>query len=148
MKDKIQQLEHFMYGHNYQVTFGYEFLNPCITLEEAKNKIIEIFKDANPDEYKIIRATTNEFWQEIDYGFNYRGDEGAGLKLNNEKLEKVLRLQNQFKEFIKTFINETTLLFHYPSYKGIPCYPVFWDYRFIILNKDGNSLLLYGAASD
>ncbi|EQA64763.1 hypothetical protein [Leptospira alexanderi] len=94
-------------------------------------------EDANPDQYEIAKVTINEFWEEIDYGFNYRGDKGAGLKLDNKKLEKVLDLQNQFKEFIKTFISKTTLLFYYPSYKGIPCYPVFWDYRFIILNKMG-----------
>ncbi|WP_176087503.1 hypothetical protein [Leptospira alexanderi] len=32
---------------------------------------IEIFKDANPDQYEITKVTINEFWEKIDYGFNY-----------------------------------------------------------------------------
>jgi hypothetical protein len=152
LKNLILQLEHLMYGDNYQVTLGITLLTSCNNLGDSINKIASIFKDADPDNHHnpngIKKWSEADFWKEIDLGFNYRGDNVTGLKLSEENEEKLKNLISKYKSWINKYITSKSQFYFYPSDKGIPGYPVFWDYRFIIVNKDNNSLFIYGSSSD
>lgn len=71
MDDILQQLSRLLRGYNYQVILGFAPIKPAGTLEEAKKCIIDIFEDANPEEYEIKEISKSEFFGEIDYGFYY-----------------------------------------------------------------------------
>lgn len=148
LKDLILQLEHLMYGYNYQVTFGVVRLPNCNDLNDCKNKIVSTFENANPDEYEIKPVFLKDFWEEVDFGFNYKGDEVAGLKLSEENEEKLKSLILKYKVWINAYISPKSQFYFYPSYKGIPGCPIFWGYRFIIINNDKESLFIYGSSED
>jgi hypothetical protein len=49
---------------------------------------------------------------------------------------------------VKRFIQPNSKIYAYPDMQGIPGYPVFWDYRYIIFSESGQALFTYGACSD
>lgn len=144
----LKRLEDLMYGYNYVAGFGYDELGSIESIDKALSKIQEMYKGAKPYEEPVNEVKINVFWEDINYGFNYRGDEGHGLELEGEKEKEVIMLQSEYRKFISSFINDDSLIYEYPNNDGLPEYPIYWGYKFIIINKKGNSLFLYGAASD
>lgn len=148
LKDLTDQLEHLMYGHNYEVTLGIDSLGKCAGLEDVKSKIIEKHPDARANDVTPVPCSLDDFWEEINFALNYRGDHTAGLTIPADKLGDFEKLQAEYKNYIKEHISETTRTFFYPDDKGIPGYAVFWEFRFILMNENEQSLFLYGASSD
>jgi hypothetical protein len=142
----MKQLEHFMYGYNYQVTYGFEILYGIKTIEETKKQIKKIFNDADVD--KITNSNITEFWELIENALTYRGDDSSGLKLDKDQELNLQILQNRYREFLKKYIKENSEIIQFLDYRGFPGYPVWWDYYFALINNDGNSIFVYGASSD
>ena len=81
--------------------------------------------------------------------FDYRGDGiGSYLKLSTQKETELKLKQNELRQFISEYIIKDTKIYSYPFLEGIPGYPVFWDYSFVLLNISSRSVFLYGSSSD
>jgi len=148
MRDILDQLEHLMYGYNYQVTFGIDIFENCTNLDEFKINLKNRFPDSKPELANLILCDIADFWDEINFGLNYRGDSVAGLTLDEKKSEKLEILQLAYKDLLRQFINEKTKIYSYPDEEGIPGYPVYWDYRFVMKTDDDKCLFIYGSSSD
>lgn len=148
MKDILDQLEHLMYGYNYQVTFGIEIFENCTNVEEFKINLKKRFPSSRPEIANLIPFAAADFWDEVNSGLNYRGDSTAGLNLDEKKSEKLEKLQLAYKDFLRQFMNENTKIFSYPDEKGIPGYPVYWDYRFVMQTDNDKYVFIYGSSSD
>lgn len=147
MRDILDQIEHIMSGYNYQVTFGIEIFENCTNLDDFKINLKRIFPNSKPETVKLIPFDVADFCDEINFGLDYRGDSTAGLTLDEKKNEKLKTLQLAYKDFIRQFINKNTKIFSYPDEEGIPGYPVYWDYRFVIEAND-KYIFIYGSSSD
>ena len=148
MRDILDELEHLMYGNNYQVTFGIDIFENCINIDDFIIRLRERFPHSKPENTKLIPFNVEHFWDEINFGLTYRGDGISGLKLDKKKNEELEKLQLAYKDLLKQFINENTKIYSYPDDEGIPGYPVYWDYRFIIQNDHDKCLFIYGSSSD
>lgn len=145
----INEIQKLMYGVNFEITLGVEVLENCLSLEDINHAIKTTFPNANIESITPVPVTEQEFWDDINDKFDYRGD-GIGnyLKLSTEK-ETTLKLkQNDLRQFISKYIIKDTKIYSYPFLEGIPGYPVYWEYSFVLLNTSGNSLFTYGSSSD
>jgi len=88
---------------------------------------------------------------DIEDKFAYRGDYGAGLNLTEEKEDKLKILQAHFVDYINKYINKQTnkqtRCFAYTDIDGIPGYPVFWDFRYILFIGADEIIFIYGSTS-
>jgi hypothetical protein len=137
-----------MYGYNFEVTLGIEYFENCFSYDDLKSKLKYTFPNSKPDLVAVIEIDQNRFWEEINLCLNYRGDKSAGYFLGPENQEQILKEQNQYINFLKDFITEKSSIFIYPDEQGIPGYPVWWDFRFILFQVAGQCIFTYGSASD
>jgi hypothetical protein len=144
----IYKLEHIMYGHNYQVKFGVDLFQECPDLEEFKIRLKKKYPRTKPESVALITMTISDFWDEIDVGFTYRGDDAAGLNLSKKEEENLEILQKEYKDLTAKYIVDAKSILSYPDETGIPGYPVYWDYRFILQLRDDTFLFIYASASD
>lgn len=147
-KDILDRLEHLMHGYNYEVSLGVDLLEKCNTLEDFYSQLKLIHKDIKPEASQLATFNEADFWEEVNFGFTFRGDETAGLALSPEEEKALTREQAEYKSFIQKFLSDDTKIYSYPNEEGIPFYMVYWGYAFILLNDDRPSLFIYGAASD
>lgn len=145
----LNQIQKLMYGVNYEVTLGIEVFENCFSLGDANHAIRVTFPNANIESITPIRLTDQEFWDDINEKLDYRGD-GIGnfLKLSTQKETELKLKQNEFRQFISEYIIKDTKIYSYPFLEGVPGYPVYWDYTFLLLNTTGHCLFLYGSSSD
>jgi hypothetical protein len=148
IKQVLERLEHLMYGYNYCVTYGIDVFDSCTTIKEFNIKLKQTYRDSRPSETKLTRVEIIDFWEEIDFGLTYRGDDTSGLKLSAEKEEQLLGEQSKYKTFIKDYITGSTKIYSYLNEGDIPGYVVWWGYAFVLLNDDRPTVFVYGSASD
>src|SRR5689334_2355162 len=140
VKVSLYKLGQLMYGYNYEVHFGIELFNNCKEYEDFSNRLKSIFPTSQPASVKLVPLDLQSFWEAINYGLQYRGDDVSGLKLTDKKQERVSSEQKIYIDFLQEFISETAQIFAYPDETGIPGYPVYWDYRFVLFNKKDQCL--------
>lgn len=145
--DIIRSIEHLMYGHNFEVCIGIDIFHGTTT-EDFEKSIQEKYPKTNPHLYPLIPISKNELLEDIQDKLNFRGDDTAGLTLTKEKEIKLKALQTEYLDYIEQFINEQTTCFCYPDPEGIPGYPVFWDYQYVLFSNRSQILLVYGSSSD
>ncbi|MFQ6395635.1 hypothetical protein ACLMAJ_19495 [Nocardia sp. KC 131] len=139
------ELERVMHGLNYAPSFGLLRLPAGLSLGAAQAAVIATYPQAtfpNP-----ILSDVDTLWDEIDYGFHYRGDTGSGLTLSLAEETRLQDLQERYRNFARSSIGPGSVIYT-GGFAGLPGYPVFWDFRYIVLNEDRNGLLLFGSASD
>lgn len=144
----IYELQQLLYGYNYEVIFGVEIFNNCDNLEEFKVQLKKKFPGSKPESVTPIPVTTADLLDEIEFALDYRGDNAAGVQLSGSKLERFLHLKAFLLNFINESIHPDSKVYSYPDETGIPGYPVWWDYRFILFSGGRKALFIYGAASD
>ena len=142
---KLQQL---LYGYNYEVLLGVESFENCEDLEQFKVRLKERFPNSTPESVTPVPLAIDDFWEEVEFGLEYRGDSGAGVQLDGEKLRQFATLKAYFCNFLQECIKPNSQIYSYPDERGIPGYPVWWDFRFIILTIGYNTIFVYGSASD
>lgn len=147
IKEVISRLERLMHGYNYQVTMGVDVFEGT-TIKDFEAALKDKYPGSKPDENVYTAIKYDEFLAEIKYGFNYRGDETAGLVLKKEKEEVLKDMQLMYVELLKQYINSDSTIYGYSSDEGIPGYPVWWDYRFVVLTTTNKVIFVYGCASD
>ncbi|MGY3087641.1 hypothetical protein ACVWYF_000667 [Hymenobacter sp. UYAg731] len=148
VKQTLKNLEQKMHGHNCEVHFGIEVLDNCMTIGEACRKLSVKYSDTRIYEVKPRLIDEPYLWDSIGYGFAYRGDDAAGLKLTG-KQEKSLSLEvKKYELLIRQYLTKTTELFSYPDESGVPYVFVFWGYSFILFNVNEKPLFIYSLSSD
>ncbi|GAA3965987.1 hypothetical protein [Hymenobacter antarcticus] len=148
VKKVLKALERKMYGYNYEVHFEVQVLDNCETIDEVCRKLSVKYTD---DRFcKVYPKLTNELhlWESISYGFAYRGDDAAGLKLTGEKEELLLIEEKKVELFIQQYLTNTTEIFNYPDESDMPYVFLFWGYSFILFNINGKSLFINGISID
>jgi hypothetical protein len=146
--DKIlHQLSKRMYGYNYQVTFLSNVFNDCPDINTCVQQLKVVYPGTYSKVAFPVATDIQDFWDHVNEGLDYRGDQGAGLILSEKKEEELKVLQSTYKDYIGTFIQPTTKIYAY-SYEGLPAYPVFWDYTFFVLTDRQDCLFIHGSASD
>ena len=144
----LYKLEQLLYGYNYQVTFGIETFGNCHTIKDFKIRLKEKFPDTKPESVIPIPTSIEALLAEIDFALEYREDNAAGVKLTASEIEEFTSLKEGFLAFLHARISPESVILSYPDEKGIPGYPVFWDYRFIILSPNTDALFVFGSSSD
>ena len=81
-----------MYGYNYDVAFGLDIFDNCPTLHEFKKQLCKKYNNLKEENFQPVFLDEAEFWEEVNFGLSYRGDQAAGLKLTLEKQEKLFRI--------------------------------------------------------
>ncbi|WP_216680671.1 hypothetical protein [Hymenobacter siberiensis] len=148
MKKNLKNLERIMYGHNYEVHFGVEFIDNCETLNEVCNKLCIKYADTRFCEIQPESINETFLWESIRYGFAYRGDNAAGLVLNDETEKKLLAESKKYESFLRQYLTNTTEILRYAEDSGVPYMFVFWGYSFVLFNPNRESLFIYGLSSD
>ena len=147
IRELLKSIEDLMYGHNYEVCLGVDtFEGDTITDFEKQIKIK--YPETHPELYPLKPTDRLEFWEDMRGKHNYRGDSGAGLVLtttNELKLESKLQ---EYYTFIEQFIDKQTSFYYYNDPDGIPGYPVFWEYRFVLFTDKSKIIFIYGSSSD
>ena len=147
IKDIINRLQKLMYGLNYEVCFGVDIFEGE-TEQDFKKKIINKYPETNPEKYPLTELSRQELVEEIGEYFDYRGDSGAGLTLTEAKEIELKLFQKKYFDFVNQYINANSKFYYYSDPNGIPGYPVFWEYRFVIFCDNKTILFIYGSASD
>ena len=142
---KLQQL---LYGYNYEVLFGVESFNNCEDLDNFKLRLKKRFPNSMAESIVPVPVSVEDFWREIEFALGYRGDSTAGVQIDEEKFGQFLMLKAYFSNFLRESIKPNSEIYSYPDVEGIPGYPVWWDFRFIILSNGFNAIFVYGSASD
>lgn len=146
MKVLIQQIQHLMYSHSYQIVLGILKMDNCNTINLIKTKLKLTFKDTHSDKAEFKPCSNIDFWKEINYGFDFKGV--ANAELNSTKQDTLNHLIIEYKAELEKLINKESKFFYYVNDSSIPKYPTFWNYQFVILNKNSTSIYLYGNSSD
>ena len=142
IKKTLSRLENLMYGGNYEVGFGIYLYDNCFTIADFKIKVEADYKDTIIENSAPILYNMSDFWEDVNYGLTFRGDDNVGLVLTKIDEEKILEQQEIYKGFIKEFITNGTKVFCIPTRQG-----VFWNYAFLLISED-KCLFTYGFADD
>jgi hypothetical protein len=138
-----------MYGFNYEVTLGIEIFDNCITQQDINTAIKKVFPNSNPESITPIIVTVEDFWKEVNDTFDYRGDNyGVSLTLDDKQETELGAMQGEIINFINNYLGEEPTIYSLPFLEGVPGYPVFWEYRYAILDRSGTCLFFYGSSSD
>jgi hypothetical protein len=148
IRDTLKRLERLMYGHNFEVTFGIEIFEACDNYIKFMDRLKKRLPEALPENQTLIPHDFDSVIAAIQVCFDYRGDVGAGLVLTERRNQQVLIEQQKYLAFVSAFSAGAVNAFSYPDETGIPGYPVWWDFRFILFNEKKQCLFIYGAASD
>lgn len=142
----IKAISSAMYGHNFEVELGFDVFSGS-----SEADFFAALKARYPDadtSQTLTPVSANSLLAHIHECFNYRGDDGAGLKLSIEKERELLDLQQQYFEVLDGFLGRDTRPFVLPNYKGLPGYPVWWDFWYVIFSEGNRIALVYGSSSD
>lgn len=148
--EKLRILEKIMEGFNYEVSLHFDIFEHIADLDLIKNKIKILYPKADPKFESLTLTDYSDLNKTVNGCFDYRGDFGAGFELN-EKEEKELKakISEFWNAFDSLIAKDNSDFYIYPNETGLPIYPVWWDFEYLIIdNKNQNTYLFYGAASD
>ncbi|MFN0291094.1 hypothetical protein [Pedobacter helvus] len=148
IKDLLAAIEKSMYGKNFEVKLGIDVFEGN-SLAEIEKAIEQRYTKINPVNLRsLAELDKEEFTKDIREKLNYRGDETAGLILSKKQEEKLQILFSQYFDILASFENSCTKYHYFTDLEGLPCYPVFWDFGFVLFTDNKKIILVYGAASD
>jgi|GEM_PF-5906670 len=144
IQEKLTKLQRTVndFGYNYEITLGFEEYSPCITKEDFLIKLKASYPEIKTEQLNFLPSTKKEFWQIIDTTLLYEGDLDPG------SMDKIKPLVLEFKKAISSVIPLSSEFHQGYLPKGVPGYPVWWDFSFMIDTKSGSYLFIYGSASD
>ena len=141
----LARLRRLMRGLNYATTLGLLPLPAGTSLKSAEAAIVRVYPKVELTGPILADAAT--VWDEVGYAFDYRGDGGHGLKVTAGQEVELRELQDRYRDYVRGFIGPESAIYT-GGCRGLPGYPVFWDFCFLLLNADREGLLLFGSASD
>ncbi|PZR23715.1 MAG: hypothetical protein DI535_23465 [Citrobacter freundii] len=129
-------------GYNYEITLGFEEYSRCVTKEDFLIRLKESYPEFTMGQSCFLPSTDKEFWEKIDSTLLYEGD------LKQSSMDKIKPLVLKFKQAVSSAIPPSSEFYHSDLPEGIPGYPVWWEFSFMIDTKAGSYILIYGSASD
>ncbi len=147
ISDIIAQIEHLMYGFNFEVCLGVDLFEGC-TIEDFKTALKKKYPSVDLNYIQhLVPIDKEELIADIKDKLNYRGDSHAGLSLSKEKETSLLELQASLITYINRFLDGSKSYSCPFDESAIPGYPVFWNYCYAVFSN--NSIMFtYGSASD
>lgn len=142
------QLTHQMFGHNYAPSFGVVKIAQAQNLSDIQKEIKKQYEKTTPGDASYQPIDSDAMFKQIQGCFDYRGDQGAGLELTTEQETSLRETQRDFVSKVRDFVSSDSVIYSTNIEKGLPLYNTFWHFAFVILNPKGESLFLFGAASD
>jgi hypothetical protein len=147
-REILNEMQTVLYGGNYQVTLTVEDLAD-VQNQETIRRSLRILYPGNDFGGEMQIQTDDEFKKEVLLCLLYPGDTGAGPMFTPQRQAKIE------DELIPAFWLELDRnypdrkIWKYGQFDGLPGYPVFWDFVYIITKADCSAGLLFsGAASD
>ncbi|HLP53076.1 MAG TPA: hypothetical protein VK154_19445 [Chitinophagales bacterium] len=144
----MHRLSQLMCGYNYEVVFGLKVFDNCNTVEQLKSRLKITYPHSSPENVPLVSMAVEDFWEEINYGFDYRGDDVAGLELSPAEEIQLKELQQSYIRYIEALIIPGTEIYSYPDDRGLPVYTVYWGFHFAIFTTQKRCVFLFGAGSD
>lgn len=62
----VDNLKHQMSGHNYQVTFGVDIFDNCITTDDFKRKLKQTYPNSRPESIDLIQFDKTDIYSYPD----------------------------------------------------------------------------------
>ena len=148
MQEIIKELELRLKGLNYVTSFDFVELGTVGNLEVVKALIKKIYPESDPFSTSITAVSKEDFWADIQFGFDFRGKKSGGMRRLNSREEDDLKiLQESFKTEIRKHFTDDTKFYKYASNTGMPSYVAYWGFR-LLFNRGDQWLFLQGSASD
>lgn len=137
-------------GLNYMVDFDVRLLEGCNSLEKARADILKKYPYLALSRKTVTKISIDKFWKEVSYGFDYRGNADSGFSLSTEEEQRYQKHAMESIDMLSSYINKDTIIASIDDTndRAFGQYEVFWGYRFIVINRDGKSLLFLGYSSD
>jgi hypothetical protein len=148
IKSTLYRLEELMYGYNFEVNFGIECFENCNSIDDFKIKLRKAFPETRPEEAPFFEVDSASFWQNLNECLTYRGDKSEDYYLGDENKLQIELEQNKYTDFLKKFLSNNSKIYEYADERGIPGYPVWWDFRYFIFGENDLCIFIYGSASD
>ncbi len=124
----------------------YLLLPNAKTIEEADSLIKKKFPEISL--LTIKPAELQDFWELIENGLTYILKEPLRFQIDEKEEERVKNNFQNYKNSLEEFIKHESQIFYFTVKTGLPTDRVFWNYEFVIINSDGNSIFIYSAALD
>jgi hypothetical protein len=144
IQEKLRELQRTVnsFGYNYEITLGFDEFLPCTTWEEFFTKLKDNYPAVDIQKLHFLPATEMEFWKTIDETLLAEGD------LKPAGLEKVRSLVFELKQALSALIPPASKFYYSNLPEGLPGYPVWWDFSFVIETTSDVWFFVYGSASD
>jgi hypothetical protein len=136
------------HGFNYQLTLGFEMYSSCTEWEVFVQELLVSFPKVRREQLNFLPSTEMEFWQTIDTTLLYEKHAADDYALKPGSIDKIRPLVDDFKQAISSLISPGSDFYHCDLPEGIPGYPVWWDFCFVIDTKSHGFCFVYGSASD
>lgn len=118
------------------------------TLEDILATIKQEFEDTHPFEEKHIPCTRDEMFDDLRRCFAPDHNPNSDLTVNDIPKAAVKEAWQELLQEIDKYIDDNSKIYASSLEDGLPILDIFWKFAYIILNKDGKSLFLFGAAYD
>lgn len=142
-EQKFDELEHVLYGSNYQV-FLRLYRNSQLT-KSSEEAIQAIFPDAVIG--NIVSVTADEVLSDVEQAIHYVGDDSAGPSRGRLESEPGRRLSEEFMACVRELASSAVRMELFWLKEGCPVCPIFWGFSFIFTGAQG-TVVLVGASED
>jgi hypothetical protein len=148
IQNKIQKI---LFGLNYAVTLSARAV--CVPFDEVPfcEVIKACYPDAVPASEGFLPAETEMLQNEIEGCLCYEGDAGSGPQFTPERLDKLRRelVPAFWAELRRVLPSDRQEVYRCGYFDGLPGYPVFWDYCFLLWSREQHlAVVLCGSSSD
>lgn len=118
------------------------------TLEDVLETIKQEFENTHPFEEKHILCTKDEMFDDLRQCFAPDHNPHHDLTARDIPKTSVREAWQGLLQEIEKYIDDNSKIYASSLEDGLPIMYIFWRFAYIILNKDGKSLFLFGAAYD
>jgi hypothetical protein len=147
----LSEIETLLYGINYQVTLSANAARLPHAILPVIETMMTLYPGSEPESSDTKAASVNELKAVVTDCLQYEGDSSSGPEFNNRKRT---RLNDNLLPDLWAAVNAILPLkecniISYSSDVGIPGYPVYWFFAYLIhCSKCGRCLVLAGTSSD
>ncbi len=146
IKKQLRKFEKNLYGINYECHFQIDKICNGTDLLVARELINNRFELSWQKEQKLELIEYDTFTKDFSEKLLYRGDNGAGVKMNAKQEYEFNIELTEFIELIRQkFSPSKCLIYIHPELKTW----IFWGFCFLIVSKERNEIFLFeGISSD
>lgn len=146
IKKHLREFEKQLYGFNYECHFTFDEVCEGTSLAVARKLINNQYKLSWQTEIDLKPIEFKAFLTDINEKLLYRGDNGAGVKLNEKQESHFKNQLTTFRVLLdRNFNNAGTTILVHPEI----CTWIFWGFCFLIVDNEKQRIFLFeGLSSD